>query len=85
MPIISMFYGIIIFMNWNDHMPPHFHARYQDFKGIFTLTGEILEGNIPARQQRQIRVWAELHYDELAADWEVSRLDEPLYRIDPLK
>ncbi|MBQ7219996.1 MAG: DUF4160 domain-containing protein [Synergistaceae bacterium] len=85
MPVISMFYGIIIYMNWNDHMPPHFHAKYHEFRGIFTLTGELLEGNIPARQMRQIKVWAELHYDELEADWEVSRQDEPLYRIDPLK
>ena len=30
MPTISRFFGIIIFMNYNDHMPPHFHDRYQD-------------------------------------------------------
>ncbi|SHL70938.1 protein of unknown function [Nitrosospira sp. Nsp11] len=28
MPIISTFYGIIIRMYWDDHAPPHFHARY---------------------------------------------------------
>jgi hypothetical protein len=30
MPTISRFYGIVIFTNYNDHHPPHFHARYQD-------------------------------------------------------
>jgi hypothetical protein len=30
MPEICRFYGIIIFMNHNDHDPPHFHARYED-------------------------------------------------------
>lgn len=30
MPSVSRFYGILIFMNYNDHQPPHFHARYQD-------------------------------------------------------
>lgn len=28
MPTISMFRGIKISINWNDHMPPHFHANY---------------------------------------------------------
>jgi len=27
MPEISRFFGIIITMNYNDHSPPHFHAR----------------------------------------------------------
>lgn len=30
MPVISRFFGIVIFMNFNGHHPPHFHARYQD-------------------------------------------------------
>ncbi|MCK4291984.1 MAG: DUF4160 domain-containing protein, partial [Planctomycetes bacterium] len=26
MPIISRFFGIVIYMYWKDHAPPHFHA-----------------------------------------------------------
>lgn len=85
MPIISMFFGIIIYMRFNEHLPPHFHAKYQGQEAAFTLDGELLEGNIPERQQRQIKVWAELHTDELAADWEVAREHEELFRIDPLR
>lgn len=29
MPAISMFYGIVIYMYYQDHMPQHFHARCQ--------------------------------------------------------
>jgi len=30
MPTISLFYGIVIAMFFNDHDPPHFHARYAE-------------------------------------------------------
>jgi len=30
MPTISIFYGIKISINYNDHHPPHFHAEYID-------------------------------------------------------
>ena len=28
MPRICSFYGIVIVMYFDDHPPPHFHARY---------------------------------------------------------
>ena len=28
MPTISMFRGLKVFINWDDHNPPHFHAEY---------------------------------------------------------
>ena len=28
MPTIAYFYGIMIQMFYDDHQPPHFHARY---------------------------------------------------------
>ncbi|CAN5285409.1 hypothetical protein BH23BAC1_BH23BAC1_10220 [soil metagenome] len=50
MPEISRFYGIIIYMFAN---PPHFHAKYGDFKGIFNIhTGELLEGKLSGRAIR---------------------------------
>jgi hypothetical protein len=30
MPEISRFFGIVIRMYFNDHVPPHFHAFYGD-------------------------------------------------------
>ena len=40
MPTISMFYGIIIRMYYDDHNPPHFHAFYGDYKAVFNFDGE---------------------------------------------
>lgn len=50
MPTISMFFGIIIRMYWNDHMPPHFHAYYQGDSAVFDLDGNVLEGGLPRKQ-----------------------------------
>lgn len=32
MPVISKFLGIVITMYWNEHNPPHFHAKYGEYK-----------------------------------------------------
>jgi hypothetical protein len=34
MPEICRFLGIVITMYFNDHNPPHFHVRYEDFRAI---------------------------------------------------
>jgi hypothetical protein len=88
MPTISMFYGILIrmFFGKKEHNPPHFHAYYQEFKGTFDIqTGEMQEGNLPPKQIKLIIAWAELHKEELLADWELSQNGEKPYSIDPLR
>jgi hypothetical protein len=88
MPTISMFYGILIrmFLGKKEHNPPHFHAYYQGFKGIFNINScEMIEGNIPGKQVKLITAWAELHKDELLADWELANNGERPYSIDPLR
>ena len=87
MPAISMFLGIIIrmFNNGSDHNPPHFHATYQGYNATFTLDGELKEGEMPKAQRKYIAAWAELHKDELSANWELAMNEEPLFKIDPLR
>ena len=87
MPIISMFYGIIIrmFCAPGEHNPPHFHAQYGDYKASFTLDGELLNGEFPNRQKHYVIAWAMLHHDELVADWEMAMDGAEVYKIDPLR
>ena len=86
MPSISMFFGIIIRMyNNGEHNPPHFHAEYQGYQATFNLDGDILEGEMPKKQVKLISAWAELHKEELIANWELAMNEQPLYKIDPLK
>lgn len=85
MPAISMFLGIIIYMYIDDHNPPHFHAKYQGCEGMFDLEGNMIEGNIPFKQQKFIVAWAALHDDELQANWQIASEKGDLFRIDPLR
>ena len=87
MPEISRFFGIIIAMFAKDHTPPHFHAKYGDYAGYFSIdTGELIEGKMPRRAIRLIQDWAELHREELMNDWEESQKDNPdIKKIAPLE
>ena len=81
MPTISMFYGIIIRMYYDDHNPPHFHAFYGDYKAIFNFEGELVEGNLPKTKIKLITAWTLIHKDELLANWELAKNSEKLYDI----
>lgn len=88
MPTISMFYGILIKMNWKDagqHNAPHFHAYYGDYEASYTLNGDILAGEFPKKQAVLVKAWALLHEDELLANWKLALDGETTFRIDPLK
>ncbi len=86
MPRISFFYGIAIWMYWNEgaHARPHFHARYQDEAASVDLAGEVIAGSLPPRALSLVAEWAVLHHDELLANWERARRNEPLEPIEPL-
>ena len=88
MPIISMFYGIIIWMFLIDnqhHNSPHIHAKYAEFEASINIdNGEILAGELPRKQLRLVQAWIELHRDELTADWELAANGENPYKIAPL-
>ena len=88
MPTISMFFGIIIRMYCSpkEHNPPHFHAYYQRFKAIIDINScELIDGEFPIKQRKLVLAWAELHKDELLADWDLASAGELPYKIDPLK
>lgn len=86
MPNISVFYGIIISMFFNDHAPPHFHARYAEYKGIIDISKlEMIEGDLPRRALELILDWAELHQPELLEDWDLCQARQAPKNIAPLK
>ena len=86
MPEISRFLGIIVAMYYNDHSPPHFHARYGENEiRVDIETGEILSGAFPRRAHRLVLEWFELHRDELLEDWNLAQDRKPLNKIEPLE
>jgi hypothetical protein len=85
MPEISRFYGIVIAMFYNEHNPPHFHARYgKNQAAIEFRTLRICEGSIPPRALGLVMEWASDHQEELMQDWEQARGGATPNKIEPL-
>lgn len=89
MPVISMFYGIIVSMYFLDnrqHKMPHIHAKYQDSEAVLSIPeGELLDGSLPPAKLRLVSAWIEIHRDDLMANWELAVTGQQLYKIDPLR
>ena len=85
MPELSRFLGISILMYFDDHNPPHFHARYNDYRALISIDElKILEGHLPARILGLVIEWAELHKKELMQDWAMVKTTGNYVKIDPL-
>lgn len=85
MPSVSEFFGIVIYVYYNDHTPPHFHAKYADYEALFRIDSlEIYSGELPNRARALVLEWASLHRVELLEDWDLARRGDPLKRIEPL-
>ena len=85
MPELCRFLGIVIFMNFNEHNPPHFHAKYGDYEIVIEINSGILEGKFPKRALNMVMEWYELHKDELLQDWELIRTTGEYNKIQPLE
>jgi hypothetical protein len=85
MPCVSQFFGIGIFMYYNDHLPPHFHAEHAEHEALVSIrTLEVLEGALPRRARARVLEWAALRRAELMANWERARRGVELQAIAPL-
>ena len=85
MPRISIFFGIVIYMYYDEHVPPHFHAIYEGSEAMFDLNGDFLKGAMAPRAVKLVREWANLHKGELEENWERARRNMPLNWIEPLR
>lgn len=88
MPTISFFFNLRILMYWDDHAPPHFHVGYGDEDEdvvVNILTLELIHGKLKRRALNLVLDWAELHRDELLANWELCRQKLPPKPIAPLE
>jgi hypothetical protein len=82
MPIVSVFFGMIVRMWHDDHPPPHIHVSYQDFSALVDIsTGEVSKGSLPKRAARIVREWCLRHQAELLSNWHKAQNFEPLELI----
>lgn len=85
MPVISMFYGIIVslyYMNNRQHHTPHIHVREA---AVSIPDGEVIDSRLQSNKMKLVQAWNEIHRDELMADWELAINGEEVFKIDPLK
>ena len=81
MPEISRFLGIIITMYFDEHNPPHFHVKYNEYRASIEIkTLNVLVGLLPAKVRGLVEEWAELHREELLQMWETQEF----HSIKPL-
>lgn len=82
MPILSVFFGIIVRMWHDDHPPPHIHVEYQGFEALVSIrTGEVSEGRLPNKAAAIVKEWCLHHQEELLTNWERGQRFEPMERI----
>ncbi|MGH7496352.1 MAG: DUF4160 domain-containing protein [bacterium] len=85
MPCVSQFFGIAIYMYFNEHSPPHFHAEYAGNEALYEIeTLRIYAGKLPRRVHNLVMEWADLHRVELTENWERARRGESLIDIEAL-
>lgn len=64
------FYGISVFINFNDHLPPHFHAFYQEHEILININDlSVYAGHFPPRAFSIINEWANIYQQELKQEW----------------
>ena len=89
MPVISMFYGIIVLMYYFDnkkHREPHIHVQYSDEEAVISIPdGSVLEGSLRTAKLKLVQAWVEIHEEELMADWQLAVNGQAVFKIDPLK
>ena len=69
-----------------DHLPPHFHTKYGEYEAVFSIeTGNRIKGQIPAKQERLIQAWVEIHRADLEENFKLLSEDQAsFFKIDPL-
>ena len=86
MPIVSEFAGIEICLYFDDHMPPHFHAKYNGAEALVDIENScVLKGALPSNKLKLVLAWSELHEDEVKANWQKASAKKKKKKIEPLK
>ena len=89
MPILAMFYGVVVYMYFYDtqkHNLPHFHIEYAEYTAVIAIeTGDILDGNFPRNKMKLVQAWLEIHREEIMADWTLAVRGLPVQKIKPLE
>jgi len=89
MPVISIFYGVMVLMYYFDnkkHHLPHIHAQYGEEEAVISIPeGSVIEGSLRTAKLKLVLAWIEIHQEELMADWQLAVNGQEVFKIEPLK
>ena len=88
MPVISQFYGILIYMYreiGGHHKEPHIHVKYNEYVVSVNFKCKILDGKLPNKQKKLLQAWIVLHEEELKAAWHAYQIDGETIKIKGLE
>ena len=86
MPRICEFYGVVVYMYYNDHEPPHFHVRYGGYHAKVGIDQvHVIDGQLPPRTSRMVLEWAAEHQPELRENWRLARAKRALSLVNPVR
>ena len=89
MPVISMFYGVIVLMYYFDnrkHYQPHIHVQFAEEEAVISIPdGDLIEGSLRSAKLKLVWAWVEIHQDELMANWQLAINGQPIFKIEPLR
>jgi len=71
MPVVYLIESIKIKLYFFDHIPPHFHAEYNEHEVLIEIdTLEIYAGSLPKKQLKKVMAWAAGNQEFLIEKWE---------------
>ncbi|MEA2344636.1 MAG: hypothetical protein QOF63_2805 [Thermoanaerobaculia bacterium] len=85
MPEISRFFGIVIAMYHDEHLPAHFHARYAGKEIQVGIADGRVRGSFHPRALGLVLEWWSLHQRELAENWNLVNDGKEPQKIEPLE
>ena len=73
-------------MFYDDHAPPHFHARYGEHEVAIQIDPVgVLRGKFPPRALSLVIEWAQMYQQNLMDDWNYAANNKKLQKIPPLQ
>ena len=85
MPEICRFLGIVIYMYFDEHNPPHFHAKYNEYKASIEIDNlSIISGELPPRVLSLIVEWGMMYRKELFGNWNSLKNNGKYKKVKPL-
>lgn len=82
---LVVFLGIVIYMLYDEHNPPHFHAEYENYKISIDINNGVVTGSFPKRALKAVLEWYEIYKEQLLENWLLAGKHEKLRKIPPLE